>query len=196
MTLRLTGALLTAMVGLVLASPARSQQRTLKVAVMPALYFSADEQSAVNLTQGLVEQYERQGYEVISMDDARSKFQGMGLSRTTHYPDMTALRFGRELGADLVAYPRLLAVGIPVNDEPDENSLFQPSAVVHLRVLNVHSRQPIYFRQVGHNFNVTGEFSVADFSLPQPVATAAAGDVMQNYFDRVAGSRQEIRTTR
>lgn len=196
MTLRCAGALLTALVGFAMSSPAQAQQSRLRVAIMPATYFSADQASADNITQGLVEQFERAGYEVISLDNSRSKFQGMGLSRTQHYSDMTAARFGRELGADLVAHPRLLALGIPLNDKPNQESLFEPAAVMHLRVLNVHSKAPIYFRQIAHEYRTDVDVADADFQLPTSVASQVAAEASQMYFDRVAGSRQEIRGRR
>ena len=179
---------LAAAVGLTVPAGAQSKPT---IAIMPSGFFSADAESADAVTQGLVEQYESQGYKVIDMSRSRDQFSSMNLSRNQHYPDRVALSFGRAIGADLVAYPRLLAMGLPAatTNPSDPN----PSAVVHLRVLNVHSRAPIYFRQIGHEFTARGGDLTAGFRLPQPVATAAAGDATQIYFQRVAGSRQEFR---
>jgi hypothetical protein len=178
-----------------LMSPAAAQSRP-SIAVMPAGYFAADETSANNLTEGLAREFEGKGYTVIGADRAQSTFQSMTLNRNTHYADRVALRFGREMGADLVAYPRLLAVGIPMaNGAAVQGTLFEPAAVVHLRVLNVRTGAPIYFRQIGHEFR-TDQQVAGDFNLPGPIATAAAGEVTQMYFERVAGSRQETRAGR
>jgi hypothetical protein len=185
--------LLALAVGTVLATPAAAQQRP-TMAIMPTQYFSADAESAQNVTQGLVQQYEGQGYTVLPMDRARSTFEQMGLHPQTHYADAVAVRFGRSLGADLVAYPRLLVVGIPiVSEQPVDARISRPAAVMHLRVLNVHTGQPIYFRQIAHEFTVERPDPTAEFVLPEPVATATAADVTQIYFQMVAGTRQEFR---
>ena len=145
-------------------------------------------------TQGLIKQYEAQGYQVMPMDRSTSTWQSMGLNNSQHYPDRVARNFGRQMGADLVAYPRLLAVGLPINN-PDLKSvdILQPAAVTHLRVLNVHTGAPIYFRQIAHEFTVDQPVVASEFRLPEPVATATAQEVTEMYFQRVAGSRQEFR---
>lgn len=193
MRLNVCGAFAIAVLGVALASPARAQSKP-TIAIMPAQYFAAEAESAENLTQGLVRQYEGQGYQVMPLDRSRSTFQSMGLGASQHYADRVAVNFGRQMGADLVAYPRLLSVGIPINN-PDLKSaeLLQPAAVAHLRVLNVHTGQAIYFRQIAHDFTVDAPQVAADFRLPEPVATATADEVTQMYFQRVAGSRQEFR---
>jgi hypothetical protein len=188
-TARLLGAALAC--ALATALPAAAQQRP-SIAIMPSQYFAAAEQSAANVTQGLVEQFEGRGYSVVPMDRSRSVFQDLGLSLTSHYADAVALRFGRQAGADLVAYPRLLAVGVPFA-AATEGSLLEPAAVFHLRVLNVHTGAPIYFRQIGHNFSAPPVEDVDAFVLPQPVATATAQDVLEVYFRTVAGSARETR---
>ncbi len=187
-------------------SPAEAQRKP-SIVIMPAQYFSADAASAANLTRSLTQQYEQQGYTVIAADKAESAWQSMSLSPSTHYPDRVAVRFGRSAGADLVAYPRLLALGIPaVNGETPITGLLEPAAVVHLRVMNVHSGGNIYFRQIAHEFrsdasgatttnNGTTTVQTPTFTLPEPVAMAAANEVSGMYFQRVAGSRQEFRRT-
>ncbi len=191
------GALCALGLGVALAAPAAAQNKP-SIAIMPAQYFSADAESAANLTQGLREQYERQGYSVLPADRAGSTFQSMNLDPQTHYADAVAVRFGRSMGSDLVAYPRLLVVGIPLAGETaGQGNVFTPAAVVHLRVLNVHTGAPIFFRQVGHEFSTdAGGMTAGEFRLPAPVATAAATEVTQMYFQRVAGSRQEFRGAR
>jgi hypothetical protein len=191
MKLHVTAALTALAMGVV-AGPAAAQQRP-SIAVMPAQYFSADEGSADALTQGLRAQFEGQGYSVIPEDRTASALQSAGLSRTMHYADRVALQFGRSAGADLVAYPRLLVLGLPLaGSQPGD--LLEPNAVVHLRVLNVRTGAPIYFRQVGHEFRADTPETLAQFRLPEPVAVAAAREVTEMYFQRVAGSREEIRS--
>jgi len=195
MTLRTCGAALSLAVAVGLAGSAAAQGKP-TVVILPTQYFAADPDSAKAITQGLREQYERQGYTVMGDDKAQSAFDGMHLSLNTHYPDRTAVQFGKAAGADLVVYPRLLALGIPAaNAKPDELGLLAPSAVIHVRVNNVHTGRNIFCRQIGHEFSVQeAPASVADFKLPQPVATETAQQVTSLYFDRVAGSRQEIRS--
>jgi hypothetical protein len=161
---------------------------------MPAQYFSATPESAEALTQGLVRQFEQQGYTVIPMDKSQAAYQQMGLSASRNYADRVAVKFGKQVGADLVAYPRLLAVGIPIsNPAIHTTELLQPAAVAHLRVLNTHSRAPIFFRQIGHEFTTDAPQVASSFQLPEPIATATANEVTTMYFQRVAGSRQEFR---
>ena len=180
------GVLLACTLGAGLASPASAQRPS--VAIMPALYFSAEGQSADNVTAGLAQQFEGKGYSVISADQARSAFESSGLNRTTHYADREALKFGRAAGAKLVAYPRLLGVGIPFAGANE--GFLQPAAVILLRVLNVRTGRPIYARQISHEFTADVPSGSA-FILPEPVATATAEEVLQNYFERIGGSRLE-----
>ena len=180
-----------------LMSPAAAQQKP-SIAIMPAQYFSADADSAKNLTNGLSQQFSGQGYQVIDMDKANQTWSSLGLDPSTHYADAVALKFGRSAGTDLVAYPRLLALGLPYASNTtsgNSSDMIAPAAVVLLRVLNVHTGQAIYARQIGHEFVTDAGTMVAanDFHLPEPVATATATDVTANYFERVAGSRQEFR---
>src|SRR6478672_5629258 len=100
-----------------LALPAAAG-RPLSVALLPAHYFSADAQSAQALTRGLAEQFEAHGYTVVPADRARAAFGSLGLQPNRHYADQVALRFGRKVGADLVVYPRLLALGVPAASLP------------------------------------------------------------------------------
>jgi hypothetical protein len=176
-------------------SPAAAQQKP-SIAIMPTQYFSADADSARNLTSGLTQQFSGQGYQVVDMDKSNQTFTSLGLDANTHYADAVALKFGRSAGSDLVAYPRLLALGLPyASNTAGSTDMIAPAAVVLLRVLNVHTGQAIYARQIGHEFVTDAGTMVAanDFHLPEPVATATATDVTANYFERVAGSRQEFR---
>lgn len=182
----LKGVLATLLLGAALGSPASAQQKS--IAVMPTLFFSADAQSADNVTNGIVQQFEGQGYSVVPMDRSRSAFQSAGLQPNRHYADREAIRFGRSVGAQLVAYPRLLAVGIPY---AGEGAFAQPNAVILMRVVNVRTGRAIYGRQIGHEFRTDPPAPGETFTLPQPVATATAEAVLQQYFQRIKGSRLE-----
>jgi hypothetical protein len=184
-------ALLTLALGAGLTAPAKAQQKR-TIAIMPTQYFSADAQSAEAITRALAERFEAQGYTVIAADRSSSTFQSQGLDLSTHYPDRVALKFGRAIGADLVAYPRLLAMGLPAATA--EGGLLDPSAVLHLRVLNNHTGSPIYFRQIGHEFRSDAGAATGEFRLPDPVASETASHATQVYFERVAGSRMEMRS--
>ena len=193
MRFHLSTGLTAAALGLALVSPAAAQNKP-SISIMPTQYFAADAGSAKNVTSGLASQWERQGYTVKAQDQSDAKFTGMGLQASTHYADRVAIRFGRQMGTDLVAYPRLLAVGLPAADVGTNlTGLMEPAAVIHLRVLNVKTGYPIYFRQIAHEFRAEGPIvASSDFSLPSPVADATAQEVTNMYFQRVAGSRQEF----
>ena len=183
------GAVLGTALALGCIGPAAAQQAP-TVAIMPTLYFSATQQSADNVTQGLRERFEQQGYTVTGADRATSAFQAAWLDRRTHYADSAAIRFGQQAGADLVAYPRLLAVGMPMAGAGQ--SALQPNAVILLRILNVHTKAAIYARQIGHEFSAEAQGGM-EFNLPQPVATATAAEVTDNYFARIRNSPAERR---
>ena len=185
MKLRLFVPIAAAAAALCVAGPASAQNKP-TIAILPAGYFAADQASADRFQEGLRAAYENQGYRVVDAGDAAT---AAGYSRNMHYPDRVAVQIGRRAGADLVVYPRLLALGIPL--AANDRSGLQPEAVVHVRVMNVHTGNNIYFRQVGHEFVV--DQVAENFALPQPIATASAQEVTGMYFDRVAGSRQETR---
>ena len=67
---------------------------------------------------------------------------------------------------------------------------------MHLRVLNVRTGGPIYFRQISHEFSAPVPDMPTDFNLPQPVATATAEEVLEVYFRTIAGSQREMRGVR
>lgn len=166
------------------AEPARG----LSIAVIPTQYFAADAQSAQRITDGLVGRFEGQGYRVLSPRDAERTFGEMKLQPRRHYADEVAVRFGRRMGADLVAYPRLLALGPPA--AVPGGAVFDPAAVVLLRVINVRTGKAIYGRQIAHEFQSTPT-PRGQFHLPVQSAQATATEVTQNYFERVAGSHDE-----
>jgi hypothetical protein len=198
MRLRLRGMLipllLAAGVTSVSPRPSAAEQR-LRVAVIPTQYFSADAESAENVTQGLVRQFERQGYDVLPLERSRATLSRMGLDDRGQLSDPKALDFGRRMGADLVAYPRLLAVGVSAFGKNGGNGEPAPSAVLALRVLNARTGQPVYFRQVRHSF--AGERPPGQrVTLSPQMADQVAEEATRPYFTRVAGSRQEFRRGR
>jgi hypothetical protein len=181
--------LLTLALGMALASAATAQQRP-TVAIMPTQYFSATADDAAQVTRALVSQFEKSGYTVVPMERSQSAFQELGFSPTTDIHDPQILRFGRRIGADLVAHPQLMAVGIPLSAGASATPT-TGEAVLYLRVLNARTGRGIYTRQIGHEFTAERPIGTA-YVIPEPVAMAAAGEVTQRYFERVAGSRQEI----
>jgi hypothetical protein len=156
---------------------------------MPTQFFNADEQSAARVTTALVDQFQRQGYRVVPMERTQPAFQSMGLEARRDIADPKILEFGRNLQADLVVHPQLLAVGIPAADSARAGAEFRPTTVLYLRVLNTRTGKNIYTRQIGHRFSDTR--GAGAYSLPQPIAAAAVTDGTRLYFERVAGSRQE-----
>jgi hypothetical protein len=184
-------AALLALIGVAIVLPATAAPRQQSVAIMPTQYFSADAGSAQNVTEGLVRQFESHGYTVIPMERAQAVFREMELSPNRHYADEVALRFGRRAGADLVAHSGLLSLGVPLRGGEERAGMRSLAAVVTVRVLNVSTGKPLYFRQIRHGFEASLTPGVP-FVLPQPVATAAAAEVTRNYFERVAGTRQEL----
>ncbi|MCC2672731.1 MAG: hypothetical protein K0Q72_5203 [Armatimonadetes bacterium] len=190
MKLHITVSLAALVCGGLLAGPAQAARKP-TIAIMPAQFYSADAQSARQITDGLRGVYERQGYTVLSAERSGKTFRDMKLGRSHHDPDRTAVRFGRKMGADLVAYPRLLAVGLPMTET--RKSRLAPEAVLHLRVLNAHSGKPIYFRQVAHPFTPGGTGLAGDYKLPRNAASRTAAKATSGYFNRVSGSGKENR---
>lgn len=181
------GVVLACALGAGLATPAAAQSKS--VAVLPTLYFSAEPQSADNISTSIVSQFEGQGYTVQPLDKSRDTAQSQGIQPSRHYADSVALKFGRAMGAELVVYPRLLAVGIPYANAAT-GAFAEPTAVILLRVVNVRTGRAIYARQIGHEFRADPPSSTT-FVLPQPVADATATEVLTEYFQRIKGSRLE-----
>jgi hypothetical protein len=159
---------------------------------MPAQHMSADSQDAEVVTNEVASQFEHRGYTVIPMDRTRAEFQAMGLQPSRPYSDDVAAKFGRRLGADLVVYPQLLAVGRAygrIATSTDESG-----AVLHLRVVNTRTGRRIYSRQVRQPFPA-GAAEGSD-TVPREQAAALVTSASGLYFERVAGSREETRTAR
>jgi hypothetical protein len=190
MALRKHTTLLAAAIAITLASAAAAQRRP-TVAIMPAQYFKADAESAENVTRALAKRFQSEHYTVIPLDRSERLFQHMGFRPTTPISDSQLRRFGRRIGADLVARPQLMGVGLPLNPQATASDAPTPKAVLYLRVLNVRTGQPLYTRQVAHYFTAEPT-STGEYTLSPAVATAAAAQVSRPYFERVAGSRQEI----
>jgi hypothetical protein len=169
------------------AAAAAAQPRP-TIAIMPAQYFQADARSADNVTRGLVERFEAEHYQVVPVDRARELFQRMALGPSRNISDTAVLEFGRRLGADLVAHPQLLAVHHWRSHDAASGSP-TARAILYLRVLSVRTGSPLYTRQVATTFTPV---DTSELTLPLAAAAAAAADVSRSYFERVAGSRQEI----
>src|SRR5438034_477866 len=120
--------MLAAVLAMALASAATAQHRP-TVAILPAQYFKADAQSADNVTRALVEQFRDERYNVIPMDRSQRVFQSLGFRRTTAISDTQLRQLGRRIGADLVARPQLIGVGIPLNREATTSDSPNPKAV-------------------------------------------------------------------
>jgi len=190
MARRVPEAFLALAITLTLAGAAVAQHRP-TIAIMPAQYFQADARSAENVTRGLVERFEAERYHVVPMDRSRQIFQRMGLSLNRNVSDAAILQFGRRLGADLVAHPQLLAVRPWQSSNAASTDRLGARAVLYLRVLNVRTRQPLYTHQVAYLFTAPGS-ETGPPVLPASAAAAAATEVSRSYFERVAGSRQEL----
>jgi hypothetical protein len=191
---RARGVLLALLYKVALASAAAAQRKPV-VAVKPAGYFRSDAESAQNVTQALANQFQTRGYRVIPLTRSQTTFASMRLSTDRHLSDRVALRLGDALKADLVVYPRVLGVGIPASDRSEEASRAQPSVILLLRVLNVHNGQAIFVRQISHRFD-SGDTPEGGYRVTQSDATAATRELIQPYFQRVAGTRQEYRRPR
>jgi hypothetical protein len=107
------------------AAPA---SQTITVAIMPAQYFSADAESAQRVTEGIRQDFTSKGFNVLPQDQVMTAWNALGLRNGVHYPDRTAIELGRRVNADLVVYPRLLALGLPINTAPDTSGLQPPGA--------------------------------------------------------------------
>jgi hypothetical protein len=192
MTRRLPTPFLMLAMSLALASAATAQRRP-AIAIMPAQHSQPDARSAENVTRGLVDRFEAEQYRVVPMERSGELFRRMGLDRRPNVSDAQILRFGRRLGADLVARPQLLAVR---HWEKRTTEVGEPAgarAVVYLRVLSVRSGQPLYTRQIAYTFTTDSPDTETPV-LPPSEARAAADEVSRSYFERVAGSRQELRS--
>jgi hypothetical protein len=172
--------------------PPGTSPQNLTVAVIPAQYFSADADSAGKLTDAVRQDFSSKGWNVLPQDTVRTAWDGMGLKNGVHYPDRTAIELGQKLSADLVVYPRLLALGIPIPASNAIPSTLQPAAVVHIRVMNVKRNRAIYFNQIAQEYTLGEPFTVAQFQLPGAVAQQASSKALVGFFERVAGTREVL----
>jgi len=115
---------------------------------MPALYFSADATSAAVFTEGLRQEMRDRGWQVSSSTASAAAAQAVGLRSRVHQPDWKAVAFGRQLKADVIVYPRLLALGVGVGGPSDVCP--DPAAVLLLRVLDARTGRCLYSRQVAY----------------------------------------------
>jgi hypothetical protein len=115
----------------------------------------------------------------------------MKLQPNRPYSDQVAVEFGRRLGADLVVYPQLLAMGLAYGSPARAADPGRSGAVLQVRVVNAHTGGRLYTRQVHEPFQArTGRESRAPVS--RVFAGVLASKTSGLYFERVAGSRQEI----
>jgi hypothetical protein len=178
-------------VGIGFLSAAIAQAPKPGLAVMPAQYMSADGPSAALVTNELAYQFETHGYSVVPMEKARAEFEAMGLQPSRPYGDDVAAQFGRRLGVGLVVYPQLLAVGRAYGNLASSTSPDESGAVLHIRVVNAHTGQRLYSRQVRQPFPAGSAEPGA--LIPRAQAAALASSTSGLYFERVAGSREELR---
>jgi hypothetical protein len=151
-------------------------------AVMPALYFSADAASAARLTDGLREEMRARGWTVVSPAESAAAASAIGLPPRTSQPDWMALEFGHRLNADLVLYPRLLAIGAGISGpspvQPD------PAAVVLLRILDVRGGRSVYSRQVAYPLKRVArpaEGAASEFVLTADTGRATAKTALAGF---------------
>src|SRR4051794_5207330 len=168
-------------------TPARSV-RKITVAVIPAQWFTADAESAQRLTEGIRRDFASRGWRVLSDTTVQTAAGAMGLKNGVHYPDAAILHLGRTLHADVVVYPRLLTMGLPVTALSAQARIMDPAAVLHVRVLDVTRKQAVYCNQVAHPFNGDGAASVKGFALSASESRVAAARALGGFFTpRVAG---------
>jgi hypothetical protein len=176
-------ALLAAAMLLGLMLPAIAQRRLI-VAVMPTQYFAADAESAAHLTDGLLAEFGQQGYILLPSDCTKAVASAMELRSDRHYADAVPLEFGKRLQADLVVYPRLLALAPSPSDGTGEKKL-RGSALILLRVLNVHTRRAIYAQQLRYEFEDEPGADCHAFRLGRPHGRAAAELSLKGYWRSV-----------
>jgi hypothetical protein len=187
--------LLSIVIGSILPSLVAAQERP-TIVFTPTQYFNADAESAENVTRALIAEFSRQRYTVIPMERSREAFAAAGLEERRDIGDPQLIPFGRSLNADLVAHPQLLAAGLPGAAPAGSAAAYRPGAVIHLRILNARTGKHLFTRQIRYEFDGSlteaGASTVRTASVPPPVATGAVGEITRLYFERVAGSRQEI----
>jgi hypothetical protein len=191
MVIRRCAALTMAVVSSDVTSAAFGQAQRPTLVIMPAQYMSADAASAQAVTNELAYLYGRRGYRVIPRVDASAAFADMGLGPKRPYSDSVAAQFGRRMGATLVVYPQLLAAGLPYRSSAHTADAGGGGAVLHLRVVNTRTGRRLYSRQVKEPYRAVAR-SVASVPVSRATAGALASRTSALYFQRVAGSRQEI----
>jgi hypothetical protein len=157
------------------------------VAVIPAQWFSADAESAERLTEGVRKDFAGRGWRVLPETAVQNAAGAMGLKNGVHYTDGAIIRLGRKVHADLVVYPRLLAMGLPVA-ATDTGYNPQPAAVVHVRVLDVTGRRSLYCNQIAHPISGDGAAGLEGFALSPSEGRVAATQALGGFFTpRLAG---------
>jgi hypothetical protein len=164
------------------------------ITVMPTQYVAADAVSAANIAMALVTQLQGFGYTVVPMERSRETFRSMKLSWSRPHAARVPIDFGRRVGAQLVAYPRLLSLGGKAASRKAGASA-TPVADLLLRIYNVRTGKMIYSRQVRSEFQ-WGRLESGARALPPNAAATTVTTALGPYFERVAGSREELSTGR
>ncbi len=192
--MKLHAALCAALVaaGSVHAAPQKSSSRKpaldpakLTVAILPAQAFSADAESAARLTDGVRHGFAARGWKVIAPERVAEAWRALGMQDRVHYTDTAILRVGRKLGVDLVVYPRLLVLGLPVATALKAGGARQPwapSAVVHVRVLDGRQGRPLFHNQVEHAYRTAETADAGSFRLPESDGRRAAARLLARFF--------------
>jgi hypothetical protein len=160
------------------------------IVVMPTQYVTADAVSAANIAIALVTQLQGFGYTVVPMERSRTTFRSMRLSWSRPYAARVPIDFGRRVDAQLVVYPRLLSVGRKALPRKARGSA-PPVADLQVRVYNVRTGKMIYSRQVRGAFQ-WGRLASGALTLPPSAAATVVTKAIGPYFERIAGSRQEL----
>ena len=160
---------------------ARSVQKT-TVAVIPAQWYAADEESAQRLTEGIRKEFATRGWDLLPEEAVRSAAAAMRLKNGSLYSDATLIRLGRSARADLVVYPRLLALGAPVAASSAKVAGIASAAVVLVRVIDVKGKRALYCNQISHEFKREGAVDVDNFALSASEGQLAATEVLGGFF--------------
>ena len=166
-------------------APASAQEaRGVRVAVLPAQYFRADAQTALRISEGMRRDFAARGWTVVPEQRVKAAWDAAGLDPGVHYADREVAEIGRRAGADLVVYPRLLALGPPPGSGRGAPAALSPEAVVRVRIVSVKRRQGIYFNQIGQGHERVPWLAFRRQTLPARVAQTAASRALAAFFHR------------
>jgi len=174
-------------------APAARSVRDKTVAVIPAQWYRADAESAQRLTEGIDKNFSARGGKLLPEETVRSAATAMGLKDGSLYSDAALIRLGRQVHADLIVYPRLLALGLPAAALHPEPRGVASAAVVHVRVIDVKRRRAVYCNQVAHEFKTEGEAGSDHFALSGPEGQLAAIEVLRGFFTPQSATQASLR---